>query len=209
MPLPTVQGFAWRLLVAYVVTVVYKDLVRVILDVDHFLIFTSVSLAWISYRLSPTSVDFDTSEALTFPHTQLLKFRCSTYLRIVWLGMWIVKLTTNYRVLYLNLTLGTSPIILHTNMKILERWPGFCSLSIFSNSRSNLSIPSIFCTALLTGLSCICGMPQLIRLQTLWWVSAFIVYLLMWSSLHHCLSTFWHTQRPHTDSISFLKTVLL
>lgn len=123
--------------------------------------------------------------------------------------MWIVKLTNTYRVLCLNLTFGASPIILHTNMKILERWPGFCSLSIFSNSRSHLSIPSIFCTALLTGLSCICGMPQLIRLQTL---VSFSVYCLsldveLTSSLSQQVLA--HTKATHRQHLFFKNGIAL
>lgn len=53
-------------------------------------------------------------------------------------------LKSNYVVLFLNLTLGTSPMILHTNMKTVERWPDLYSFSVFSNIMSTLSFPFIF-----------------------------------------------------------------
>lgn len=51
--------------------------------------------------------------------------------------MWIAKLTNNCTVL-LNLTLGPSPIILHTNMKILE------SGQVFTQILGHLIIPFYF-----------------------------------------------------------------
>lgn len=53
-------------------------------------------------------------------------------------------LKSNYVVLFLNLALGMSPMILHTTMKTVERWPNLYYFSIFSNIMSNLSFPFIF-----------------------------------------------------------------
>lgn len=90
----TVQRFSWRLLIAYVIIVIkiLSYLGMDSLDVDHFFIFASTSLASPYYGLSPRAVyDFATSGALTFPHSQLLKFSKSMYLRIAWLQIWTVK----------------------------------------------------------------------------------------------------------------------
>lgn len=146
LSITAVQRFAWRLLIACIVIVIRKFLVVVFLNVDHSLIFSSISLAWLCYILSPREVgNFETSGALAFSCTQLLKSSWPMYWRIVRLEMWIGTWNlNNYTVLFLNFTLDTNPIILHNNMNMLERWPDFYPFSVLSNIMSNLSFPFIF-----------------------------------------------------------------
>lgn len=81
-------------LIPNVVIVIKMYLTMVLLDVDHFVIFTCIFLAWLCYRLSPRAREqFETSGALTFPYTHLLKFSWATYLKIVWFDIWIGKLS--------------------------------------------------------------------------------------------------------------------
>lgn len=140
-----------------------------ILDVDHFLTLTSicVAFAW-PRRLNPRAVDFETSRVLTCSHSQLLKFGC-TFVELLKFCLFENFMTScvdretfqnNYTVLFLNWTSGTSPIILHTNMKTLERWPHFFSFRIFSNvmSTSSFPFPSLCCST--SRLTLCCGMPQ-------------------------------------------------
>ena len=56
------------------------------------------------------------------------------------LYLWVVKLSEkNYTVPFLNLVLESNPVILHSNMNTLERWPDFYSFAIFLNILSGWS----------------------------------------------------------------------
>lgn len=110
---------------------------------DHFLILTNVSLAWLCYRLSSRAVE-DFEGAFSFPHTSIFKIQLLYPFEKCMIGMWSMKLLQIITKSYSWIWLCTSPIILHSNKKILERWPDFYPFSVFSNIVSNLSFPFIF-----------------------------------------------------------------